>query len=497
MPASDPSTSGATRTHAHARFPSLLIHPDRFEAQGAFAKAQAIYLEPDPAAVTELSSQLGALNIGIVAHFYMDAELQGTLSACTWPQIHIADSLQMADRAVQMAERGAKAIVVLGVDFMSENVRAMLQASGFGHVPVYRVQEHAIGCSLAESAEALAYAAYLARAARTPRSLHVIYVNTSLRIKARAQTLLPTITCTSSNVLALVLQAYAQVPDLHIWFGPDTYMGRNLASMLEALAQMDAAAVTRLHPAHTRQSLVSARERFHFFEQGVCVVHHMFGDAVVAAVRRDYPDAFVTAHLEVPGEMFALGFEAQRYGRGVVGSTSNILDFIDQKVDQAVAARKPAQLAFILGTESGMITPVARRVQQKLRALRDAGGPEIVVEIVFPVAAEAIAVTGDALLPIVPGVAGGEGCSTAGGCASCPYMKMSSLDALFELLTRVAGGDPAALLAYAPKAYAETIDGQSIAALGSKSIVRMRELTRAGTLPAELVAEIVGRTGAV
>jgi quinolinate synthase len=188
--------------------------------------------------------------------------------------------------------------------------------------------------------------------------------------------------------------------------------------------------------------------------------------------------------------MFALGFEAQREGRGVVGSTSNILDFIAQKVDEAVAAHKPTRLAFILGTESGMITAIVRRVQQKLQALRDAGGPEIVVEIVFPVAAEAIAVTGDAALPIVPGIAGGEGCSTVGGCASCPYMKMSSLDALFELLARVANADPPALSAYAPKTYAETIEGQSIAALGSKSIVRMRELQRTGALPAELVAEI-------
>ena len=34
--------------------------------------------------------------------------------------------------------------------------------------------------------------------------------------------------------------------------------------------------------------------------------------------------------------------------------------------------------------------------------------------------------------PGVPGVAGGEGCSTAGGCANCPYMKMNDLDALLE-----------------------------------------------------------------
>jgi quinolinate synthase len=33
-------------------------------------------------------------------------------------------------------------------------------------------------------------------------------------------------------------------------------------------------------------------------------------------------------------------------------------------------------------------------------------------------------------LSVVPGPAGGEGCSLEGGCASCPYMKMNSLAAL-------------------------------------------------------------------
>jgi quinolinate synthase len=40
----------------------------------------------------------------------------------------------MADRAVQMAEAGCKYIAVLGVDFMSENVRAILDQAGFNKV---------------------------------------------------------------------------------------------------------------------------------------------------------------------------------------------------------------------------------------------------------------------------------------------------------------------------------------------------------------------------
>jgi quinolinate synthase len=471
-------------------FPSLRIRAEGFTPEGAFAEAQARYLEPDPEQVQALAALLAETGAGVVAHFYMDAEVQGTLSACRWPHIHVADSLQMAERAVQMAERGARAIVVLGVDFMSENVRATLDSAGHAAVPVYRVASDAIGCSLAESAEVPAYGAYLARAARTPRSLHVIYVNTSLRVKAHAERLLPTITCTSSNVLPLVLQAYAQVPDLQVWFGPDTYMGRNLGHMLGALSRMDAAAVARLHPAHTPASLADAAQRFKWFQQGLCVVHHMFGSAVAEQVRRDYADAFVTAHLEVPGEMFALGFEAQQQGRGVVGSTSNILDFIARKVDAAVAAREPATLRFVLGTESGMTTPIARRVQQQLAALRAAGGPDIAVDVVFPVAAEAVAATHDVDLPIVPGVLAGEGCSVEGGCASCPFMKMNSLDALLDLLRRIGAGTPAELASFLPRTYPEKLDGRPIAEVAGRTIVRMREFQRQGRMSDELVSAL-------
>ena len=61
-----------------------------------------------------------------------------------------------------------------------------------------------------------------------------MYINTSLRTKALADDLVPTITCTSSNVVQTILQAFAQVPDCHVWYGPDTYMGRNVAQLFQA-----------------------------------------------------------------------------------------------------------------------------------------------------------------------------------------------------------------------------------------------------------------------
>jgi hypothetical protein len=52
-------------------------------------------------------------------------------------------------------------------------------------------------------------------------------------------------------------------------------------------------------------------------------------------VREAYSDAYLTAHFEVPGEMFSLAMDARRKDMGVVGSTQNILDFITAKVGGA------------------------------------------------------------------------------------------------------------------------------------------------------------------
>ncbi len=473
-------------------FPSLVITADSLSPQGAFAEAQAEFLNTDEAVVASLRNRLETAQAGVVAHFYMDPELQGVLSACDWPHIQISDSLLMADAAIDMAEAGAKAVIVLGVDFMSENVRAMLDAAGHQNVAVYRVAADPIGCTLAASADALAYGAYLTVAAETPKSLHVIYINTSLEVKARAHHLVPTITCTSSNVVRTVLQSFAQVPDLTLWFGPDTYMGHNLEQLFMSMAQMPDDKVRAVHPAHDAASVAALAKRFRYFKQGTCLVHHMFGAEVVKVVQQRYGDVFVTAHLEVPGEMFALAQEAQGRGAGVVGSTSNILAFIAEKVkERASIEGEPARSRFVLGTEAGMITSIVRKVQDILRSERS----RLEVEIIFPVASEAVAQTADPELSIVPGVAGGEGCSTAGGCATCPYMKMNSLDALMDVLARLDAPNDN-LLKFHPRQYSETIGGRTVAALGGEPILHMRHLQRTGEIAEALLNDILHRTDA-
>jgi quinolinate synthase len=227
-------------------------------------------------------------------------------------------------------------------------------------------------------------------------------------------------------------------------------------------------------------------EGFECFPRGNCIVHHLFGDEVARHVADDYADALITAHLEVPGAMFRLGLDAQRLGRGVVGSTSDILGFVGRAVDAAARQGDSTRLKVVLGTEVGMVTSLVRKVQASLRA---ASHRAVEVEIVFPVADEAIAVTGERDLPIVPGAAAGEGCSIEGGCATCPYMKMNSLDALMALLPRL-NGNAQELAPYAPRMRQGTIQGRPLIDWATEPIAHMRAFSRDGRLPEALVRDI-------
>jgi quinolinate synthase len=203
--------------------------------------------------------------------------------------------------------------------------------------------------------------------------------------------------------------------------------------------------------------------------------------------------------------MFTLAMEAKTRGMGVVGSTSNILDFIAGKVQAALGQPYGERLTFVLGTEAGMITSIVRKVQALIAA---AGRTDVEVEVVFPVNPEAISTPRQELsarggaavaeqlgsisgLQVLPGPASGEGCSLEGGCASCPYMKMNTLAALMRVAERVgdAAGE-ATLQAYRPRAYSERLNGMSIAQAGCVPILHMRHFSQHKALSDDLVADI-------
>ncbi|XP_059644280.1 quinolinate synthase, chloroplastic [Cornus florida] len=488
-------------------FPSLVVTADGIQPKGSYAEAQARFLFPDELKVQELADVLREKKIGVVAHFYMDPEVQGVLTAAQkqWPHIYISDSLIMADMAVKMAKAGCQFITVLGVDFMAENVRAILDQAGFAEVGVYRMSDERIGCSLADAAANPAYMDYLQAASTSSPSLHVVYINTSLETKAHAHELVPTITCTSSNVVQTILQAYAQVPNLNILYGPDTYMGANIVEMLQQMTVMTDEEIAEIHPEHNRNSIRSLLSHLHYYQDGTCIVHHLFGHEVVEKINEMYCDAFLTAHFEVPGEMFSLAMEAKRRGMGVVGSTQNILDFIRQRVQEALDRNVNDHLQFVLGTESGMVTSIVAAVRKLLGSANSTGEAEVNVEIVFPVSSDSISKTsktsslgvglgqaGEFMnVQVIPGVASGEGCSLHGGCASCPYMKMNSLSSLLKVCHHLPNEKHSLSNYEAGRFSLRTPNGKLIADVGCEPILHMRHFQATKKLPEKLVHQIL------
>ena len=135
-----------------------------------------------------------------------------------------------------------------------------------------------------------------------------------------------------------------------------------------------------------------------------------------------------------------------------------------------------------------MITSIVDRVQALLAT---SGREDVEVEVIFPVAAEAVAIDEGSDLGIIPGVAGGEGCSTAGGCATCPYMKMNSLDTLTDVLESV--GTDRDMTPLEPEQYTQLIGGRTAADIGSEPILHMRHFQRSGQLPSALVEDVLDR----
>ncbi|KAI3776034.1 hypothetical protein L1987_45794 [Smallanthus sonchifolius] len=73
------------------------------------------------------------------------------------------------------------------------------------------MSDEQIGCFLADAESGPAYMNYFFEAYVSSPSLHVVYINTYLETKAHAHELVPTITCTSSNVVQTILQLWKRL----------------------------------------------------------------------------------------------------------------------------------------------------------------------------------------------------------------------------------------------------------------------------------------------
>jgi quinolinate synthase len=201
--------------------------------------------------------------------------------------------------------------------------------------------------------------------------------------------------------------------------------------------------------------------------------------------------------LEVPGEMFEIALQKSFQDEGVVGSTSDILRFISNKVSQSLCGKDTntsrngagKRLQFILGTEAGMVTSIVRSVSD---ILNNATSDNIEVEIIFPVSSEAVTSVNDHdnQLAVVPGVPSGDGCSTAGGCATCPFMKMNNLDSLNDVVDMIISNNQMGKLkSHRPpnRLNGKSIDGVDAVELGYESILFMRHFMKEKKLPDDLL----------
>ena len=129
--------------------------------------------------------------------------------------------------------------------------------------------------------------------------------------------------------------------------------------------------------------------------------------------------------------------------------------------------------------------------------LTKAKSQNVEAEIIFPVSSEAVMGVDDDDIAVVPGVAGGEGCSTAGGCATCPFMKINDLDALSDIVEMVLSGQhEMKLKSHLPpqRLNGKTINGINAIDLGSEPILFMRHFMKEKCLPGDLVRNVTSRS---
>lgn len=233
-------------------------------------------------------------NAVILAHYYTTAEVQSVAD-------FLGDSLALS---VKARDIDAPIILFAGVNFMAETAK-VLSPDKKVLLPVPEA-----GCSLAESCDAEAFAAFKAK---YPDHKVVSYVNTSVGVKA-----LTDVCCTSSNALQVVSSIPADQP---IIFGPD----RNLGSYIQKLTG--------------RQNMV--------LWDGACSVHEEFSLEKILKLKEEHPAAKVVVHPECRDSVVRVA--------DYVGSTAGILEYCGQSdADE-----------FIVVTEAGILAEMRKRYPEK------------------------------------------------------------------------------------------------------------------------------------
>lgn len=216
-------------------------------------------------------------NAQIVAHYYVDAELQALAEETGGI---VADSLEMANFGAQSS---ADVLVVCGVRFMGETAK-MLSPEKMVLMPDLNAT-----CSLDVGCPADKFAEFCAA---HPDHTVVVYANTSVEVKAIADWVV-----TSGNALQIVRHLKAQGEKI-IW-APDQHLGHWIEKEtgIEMLRWM-----------------------------GHCIVHDEFKAFELEQLKREHPDAKVLVHPESAESVVALA--------DVVGSTKVLINAVQTLPDE-------------------------------------------------------------------------------------------------------------------------------------------------------------------
>lgn len=285
-----------------------------------------IDLDVDPTIdlVSEIAKLKKEKNAVILAHYYQESEIQDIAD-------YIGDSLGLSQQA---AKTDADVIVFAGVHFMAETAKILS--------PTKKVllPDLKAGCSLSDSCPPHLFAKFKEQ---YPDHLVITYVNCTAELKA-----LSDIVCTSSNAVQIV----ESLPiDQKIIFGPD----RNLGAYVKK---------------KTGRDLV--------LWNGACMVHEIFSQDKIDALREAYPEAKFIAHPECEDHILAKA--------DYIGSTSGMLKFTIEDPNQT----------YIVATESGILHQMQKASPTKT------------------------------FIPAPP--------NNLCACNDCPYMKLNTLEKLYNCL---------------------------------------------------------------
>ena len=276
--------------------------------------------------IRRMCDEKGAI---ILAHYYTIGDIQDIAD-------FVGDSLALARKA---AETDAKIMVMCGVHFMAETCKLLSPDK------VVLCPDLNAGCSLADSCKAEDLKKYKDE---HPGYQVVSYVNTTAAVKA-----LTDVVVTSGNAKKVI----DQLPkDAKLIFGPDYNLGNYINE-------------------------VTGRKMLLW--NGGCHVHERFSIDSIIALKKQYPEAVVMAHLECKGPVLALA--------DVKGSTATMLNY----------AQQSDKKQFIVATEAGILHEMQRTCPDK------------------------------EFIPVPPEISeGGLGCS----CNECQYMKMNTLEKVYNCL---------------------------------------------------------------